>query len=349
MGTLLDRNGSDIHVKQGHVPVLRIDGDLRLHGREKLDEAMIWSFVMMMTNEEEREKLEVELQVDTAYGFKDRARFRTNIYTDASGLGISLRLIPRRIPSWEELGLPKAARDLVYKGRGLFLVTGPTGSGKTTTLAALIRDINEHEYKHIITVEDPIEYIYEDNKCSITQREVPVDTPSFSQGVTDSMRQDPDILLVGELRSMEAMATTLTAAESGKLVFATVHTTSAYQTVERILNTFPAESQGQARFQLAATIICIMSQTLVPKRGGGRVAAVELMIANDAVRASIRESKPYLIQGVIESGSALGMRSLDQHLLELLETGSISYRHAFERCQNPATFEKAAAKYQEAG
>ncbi|MBI4859337.1 MAG: PilT/PilU family type 4a pilus ATPase, partial [Candidatus Riflebacteria bacterium] len=349
MGTLLDRNGSDIHLKQGRRPVLRLDGELTNQDIPPLSGEMMWSLVQLIASPHECDQFEEQMQLDTAYAYKDRARFRTNIYLDQLGISIALRLIPSRIPTWQDVGLPKQGRDLVFKGHGLFLVTGPTGSGKTTTIAALIREINEREYKHVVTIEDPIEFMYKDDKCTITQREVPVDTPSFAAGVLDALRQDPDIILVGEMRNLETMATTLLAAEAGKLVMATVHTTSAYQTVERILNAFPAEQQGQVRFQLAATLVGIVSQVLVPKRGGGRSAAFELMVANEAIRASIRDAKPYLIQNAIETGAALGMRSLDQALVELLDNGAISYESAFEKCQNPANFQKLEAKYKGAG
>ena len=346
MGALLEGGGSDIHLKQGRLPILRLDGELTKYGTRLLTPEVLWSFVNIIAKEEaERDLLATNLQLDSAYAFKDRARFRSNMYNDVGGLGMALRIIPSKIPKWEDLGVPKQARDLVYRPHGLILVTGPTGSGKTTTLASLIRDINEKEYKHIITIEDPIEFMFPDDRSSVTQREVGVDTPSFAIGVVDALRQDPDVILVGELRDIETMSAAFVAAEAGKLVLATCHTTSAYQTIERILNAFPAEQQPQVRFQLAATLNGIISQSLLPKKGGGRVAAIELMIANDAIRASIRDAKPQMVQGAIETGAAVGMRTLDQHLAELLENGKVTYEHAFEKCQNPANFGKLEAKF----
>lgn len=337
LGTLLDRSGSDAHLKQDHSPTLRIDGELTALAMPPLDRPIMLELIALLIGPQERRTFLEVLQFDMAYLYKDRARFRVNLYHDHCGLGIAMRLIPARVPSCQDIGLPDTVRGLV-RPHGLLLITGPTGSGKTTTVASLIRDINEREYRHILTVENPIEFVFQDDRCSITQREVPIDSPSFSEGVIDALRQDADVILVGDMRDPETMSAALTAADAGKMVLATCHTSSAFQTVERILNAFPADQQPQVKFQLASNLTGIVSQVLLPRRGGGRVLAVEILASNDAVRAAIRAGRPQLIQSAMETGSAQGMQALDQHLHELVARGAVSFEHAMAKCQFPQNF-----------
>lgn len=345
MGMLLDQSGSDIHLKQGRTPCIRIHGHLTMVKPEPLTYGLLWGMAEEIAGEKMMPKLIKDLQLDFAYRFKEICRFRANLYWDLNGLGIVLRIIPFKIPNWRALGVPEVVRKLAFKEHGLLLVTGPTGSGKSTTLAALLDDINQTEYKHIITLEEPIEFVHKDSRCSVVQREVPTDTPTFSAGVIDAMRQDPDVILVGEMRGYETMSNALMAAEAGRLVFATLHTTSAAQTVERILNVFPEESQSSARYQLAQNLIGIVCQALMPKMGGGRIAGYEILVANTGIRAALRENKAYAIQSMLETGKQEGMQTLDQHLIDLMEERKISFETAYSYCQDPTRFQKLEAQY----
>ncbi|MBI3890192.1 MAG: PilT/PilU family type 4a pilus ATPase [Candidatus Wallbacteria bacterium] len=344
LAILLDKGGSDLHLHERKQPLIRTDGRLIIAHEKPIDDYNMMAIIEHVTNETERALLFARDDLDTAYNMKALSRFRVNILRDTRGWGMVLRVIPFKIPVWKDLGVPESAHSLVFKPHGLFLVTGPTGSGKSTTLASLIHDVNQTHYKHIVTIEDPIEFVHNDIKCCVTQREVGVDTPSFARGVVDVLRQDPDLILVGEMRDLETMANALLAAESGRLVLATLHTTSCAQTIERIINVFPEEAQNVARSQLANSIVGILSQSLLPKKGGGRIAAFEVMIATESVRNLLRENKPQMLQTSIETGAKFGMRSLDQHLLELVEGGQVAFEDAYAKCQNTKNFKALEAK-----
>ncbi len=344
LAILLDKGGSDLHLHERKKPLLRVDGRLVLGHETEVDKYNLMAMIENVTNGEELAAFLDRFDLDTAYNLKELSRFRVNIFRDTRGFGMVLRVIPFRIPDWKDLGVPEAARALIYRPHGLFLVTGPTGSGKSTTLASLIHDVNQSQYKHIITIEDPIEFVHQDRKCAVTQREVGVDTHSFADGVVDVLRQDPDLILVGEMRDLDTMSNALLAAEAGRLVLATLHTTSASQTVERIINVFPEDHQGVARTQLAHSVVGILSQTLLPKKGGGRIAAFEVMITTESIRNLIKENKPQMLQTSIETGAKFGMKSLDQHLIELVEAGFVEFEDAYSKCQNTKNFKSLEAR-----
>jgi len=272
---------------------------------------------------------------DFAFSFQDKARFRVSVYKQKGFTGVALRLIPWRIRSFEEIGLPESIKPLLHRPRGLFLVTGPTGSGKSTTLATMVDYINTNLDSHIITVEDPIEYYHEHKRCIVTQREVGVDVPTFEEGLRRGMRQDPDVMLVGEMRDLATMEASITAAETGHLVFATVHTTSAENTCNRIIDAFPQEQQEQIRVQLSVTLLCIIAQSLIPKANmSGRIAAFEILVATSAIRNLIRENQTYKINSHIQTGKKYGMMLLDEHLFDLFKAGIVSEEEMFGRCRN---------------
>ncbi|MBI2943874.1 MAG: PilT/PilU family type 4a pilus ATPase [Candidatus Wallbacteria bacterium] len=344
LSVLLDKGGSDLHLHEQKQPLIRADGRLIIAHEKAIDSYNMMAMIENVTDEKERALLFARHDLDTSYNLKALSRFRVNILNDTRGWGMVLRVIPFKIPNWKDLGVPESARNMAFKPHGLFLVTGPTGSGKSTTLASLIHDVNQTQYKHIVTVEDPIEFVHNDAKSCITQREVGVDTPSFARGVVDVLRQDPDLILVGEMRDLETMSNALLAAESGRLVMATLHTTSCAQTIERIINVFPEEAQSVARTQLSNSIVGILSQALLPKKGGGRIAAFEIMIATESIRNLLRENKPQMLQTAIETGAKFGMKSLDQHLLELVEGGMVQFEDAYAKCQNTKNFKALEAK-----
>ncbi|MBI4865590.1 MAG: PilT/PilU family type 4a pilus ATPase [Candidatus Wallbacteria bacterium] len=344
LSILLDKGGSDLHLHEQKQPLIRADGRLIIAHEKAIDSYNMMAMIESVTDEKERALLFARHDLDTSYNLKALSRFRVNILNDTRGWGMVLRVIPFKIPNWKDLGVPESARNMAFKPHGLFLVTGPTGSGKSTTLASLIHDVNQTQYKHIVTVEDPIEFVHNDAKSCITQREVGVDTPSFARGVVDVLRQDPDLILVGEMRDLETMSNALLAAESGRLVMATLHTTSCAQTIERIINVFPEEAQSVARTQLSNSIVGILSQALLPKKGGGRIAAFEIMIATESIRNLLRENKPQMLQTAIETGAKFGMKSLDQHLLELVEGGMVQFEDAYAKCQNTKNFKALEAK-----
>ncbi|MDI6689417.1 MAG: type IV pilus twitching motility protein PilT [Actinomycetota bacterium] len=333
---VLRREASDLHLTVGTPPVIRIHGDLVRLDYPKLTPKDTKEMVYSILTSEQRERLEKNLELDFSYSLPGKARFRVNIYHQRNSLAAAFRFIPVEIKTLEELGLPKILETLARKPRGFVLVTGPTGSGKTTTLAALINIINETRNVHIMTIEDPIEYLHHHKKSIVNQREVGLDTKSFANALKYVLRQDPDVILIGEMRDVETIATALTAAETGHLVFATLHTPDAPQSIDRIIDVFPPHQQQQVRIQLAGTLQGIVAQQLLQTRDGrGRVVAVEVLFATPAVRNLIREAKGYQIYNVMQTGQKYGMQTMDQALADLYRRGKISYEMAMARAIDP--------------
>lgn len=332
-----ERLASDLHLKAGSRPVLRIYGELRPQMEYGIVSAEdMERFFEELTNEEQRRRFREELELDMSYGLSGVGRFRVNVAMQRGTITIVMRRLSFVVPSIEELGLPQVCKELVLKPRGLILVTGPTGSGKSTTLAAMINYLNQREARRIITIEDPIEYLLRDNRCFITQRELGGDTLSFATALKHALRQDPDVILVGEMRDLETIAAAITAAETGHLVLSTLHTAGAALTVDRIIDVFPPHQQQQVRVQLAGILEGVLSQTLLPTiDGSGRVPAVEVMIATPAVRSLIRDAKTHQLPGVIETGQKFGMQTLDQALQALYQQGKVSLEEVMSKAQNP--------------
>ncbi|RKX99627.1 type IV pili twitching motility protein PilT [Candidatus Poribacteria bacterium] len=333
----VEREASDIHIKVGRPPALRIDGELiPIDSFPPLTEEDVEEFINQITTDEQRELLKERKELDFAFGIERLARFRVNIFRQRGTLAAALRLIPFKVKSIKELNLPPVVAELAMKPRGLVLVVGPTGSGKSTTLAAMIDHINSNARKHIITIEDPIEFWHEDKLSYISQRQVGQDTDSFYDGLKYALREDPDVILIGELRDLETIMAAISAAETGHLVLATLHTTSAAQTVDRIIDMYPAQQQHQVRLQLSMTLQGVLSHTLVPRKDGrGRVLALEIMVATPAIRSLIREGKTHMIEAQIQTGAEYGMQTRDQALRKLYLDGLISYETALEFATNP--------------
>ncbi|MEK7193909.1 MAG: type IV pilus twitching motility protein PilT [Patescibacteria group bacterium] len=331
------QNASDLHLGVGRYPTLRIDGNLvPLEQESVLTPELTQNLVFGLLTPEQKEIFLKEKELDFAYSFEDKARFRVNVYYQRGYAAAALRLIPSQIKTVEELNLPPQLHDFTRLSQGFVLVVGPAGHGKSTTLAAMLDEINHNRNEHIITVEDPIEYIFTQDKCIVSQREVRIDTSDFHKALKSILRQDPDVMMVGEMRDPESIATALTAAETGHLVFSTLHTNSASQTIDRIIDSFPAEQQGQISSQLAATLVGIVSERLIPRVKGGRVPACEMMITNAAIRNLIREKKAYQIDLVIETSAQEGMINLNRSLAELVKMGEISLEKAELYSLNPA-------------
>ncbi|KKS25047.1 MAG: hypothetical protein UU85_C0008G0001, partial [Candidatus Wolfebacteria bacterium GW2011_GWA2_42_10] len=317
--TTAQQNASDLHLAVGRRPTLRIDGALvPLQKEAILTPEAAKELVFALLTPEQKENFLREREVDFAYAFEDKARFRINVFYQRGYEAAALRYIPSQIKTIEELNLPPILHDFVKLSQGFVLLVGPAGHGKSTTLAAMLDEINHGQMDHIITVEDPIEYIFAQDKSIVSQREVGIDTPEFHKALRSVLRQDPDVIMVGEMRDAESIATALTASETGHLVFSTLHTNSASQTVDRIIDSFPAEQQQQVASQLAATLVGIISERLIPKIGGGRVPVCEIMIVNPAIRNLIRERKVFQIDLVIETSLQEGMLSLNRSLVNLV-------------------------------
>jgi len=322
----IDKEASDIHLSVGRPVTYRIHGDLVSWGQKSLTPQETEAFTHELTSEEQRKKIAEIGGVDFGFSFKSAARIRVSCFKERGNFALALRPLPNRFYSFDEIGLSEKVIELLGRPRGMILVTGPTGSGKTTTLASMLNYINENMPKHIITIEDPIEFIHPHKKALITQREVGDDVLDFSEAVVKSLRQDPDVILIGEMRDLATMESAIRAAETGHLVFATLHTTGAARTVDRIIDVFPSHQQAQIRIQLASTVIAVISQVLLPKlEGMGRLAAFEIMIATPAIRNLVREGKTYQIVSEIQTGARYGMRLLDDHLRELYEQGLVSF------------------------
>jgi twitching motility protein PilT len=326
---VIKKKGSDLHLQVGLPPMIRVDGALNpVTGAPVLTEETVESLVFAILDDEQKQILLKDKEFDFSFAFGDLGRFRVNAFHERGNLAAALRLIPNEILATEQLGLPKVVEKFADYPRGLVLVTGPTGSGKSTTLAALIHKINHERAAHIVTIEDPIEYTHKSNKSVIVQREVHYDTYSFSAALRSSLRQDPDVVLIGEMRDLETIAAAITIAETGHLVFATLHTNSAAQSIDRMIDVFPPHQQPQIRAQLSNILMAICSQRLVPTIGGGRIAAAEILVATPAVRNIIREGKSHQLDAVIQTGAEFGMQSMDKTLVNLIHAGSITYDEA---------------------
>ena len=333
-------NTSDIHITVGLPPVFRTDGRLVNDGTTVITEEDARSAVAQVATEEQIRELDTVGESDFAVTFLGKTRMRCNVFKQQDHTALALRLLPLTIPSAEQLNLPQVIIDQADKPRGLVLVTGPTGSGKSSTLAALLDHINKNQRRHIITLENPIEYVHQRDKCVINQREIGRDTESFASGLRAALRQDPDVILVGEMRDLETIQTAITAAETGHLVFGTLHTKGAANTIDRIIDVFPAEQQDQIRTQLADVIECTIAQALIPKIGGGRRAAFEIMVANAAVRNLIRTGKTFQIISTMQTSRKQGMQLLDDALSELVIMGQITYEDALEFANDPENIKK---------
>jgi twitching motility protein PilT len=336
--------GSDLHIAVGRPPVLRISGRLRSLDTKVLEPDDTVALMKSITPERNQQELQEVGGTDYGFAFGDAGRFRTSVFRQKGNISMVLRLIPSELLSLEKIGLPTICASLCRRPRGLFLVTGPTGSGKTTTLAAMINYINENLDRHIITVEEPIEYYHQHKKSVIVQREVGLDVPTFAEALRRALRQDPDVILVGELRDLETMEAAISAAETGHLVFGTLHTTGCQGTVNRIIDAFPVSQQEQIRVQLSTNMIAVLSQTLCPKRGGGRIAAYEFMVVTPAISNLIRENKVYRIESSIQIGKKLGMQLLDDHLWELYDKDLIDLEELMDKARNPGDMLEKAEK-----
>jgi twitching motility protein PilT len=334
---VLNRNASDLHITAGASPTIRVRGRLvALEDYPVLTPTVTREVIYGILTNDQRQRLETDWQIDFAYAIPNVARFRVNAYFQRGALGAALRLIPADLQSIDTLGLPSVCHELAHKPRGFVLVTGPTGSGKSTSLAAIIDEINRTREDHILTIEDPIEFLHAHKKCIVNQREIGADAQTFATGLKAALRQDPDVILVGEMRDLETIHTALTAAETGHLVFATLHTQDAPQTVDRIIDVFPAEQQGQVRVQLGVALQGVVTQQLLPTAdGAGRVAACEVLIPTPAVRNLIREGKTHQILSAMQTGSASGMQTMDAALATLVRQGKISQKLAEARSSHP--------------
>jgi len=336
LNLVIDEGASDLHIRVNSPPVLRIHGTMTPLDTEILTPEDSERLMKSITSEVNQQKLQEDGTVDFGFAFGTACRFRVSVFKQKGTIGLVLRAIPNGLMSLEQIGLPPAIKDILFRPRGLVLVTGPTGSGKSTTLASMIDIINQERDDHIITVEDPIEFFHEHKHSLITQREIGVDVPSFAEALRRALRQDPDVVLVGEMRDLETIAAAITAAETGHLVFATLHTTGAAETVDRIVDAFPTDQQEQIRTQLAMTLVCVISQVLLPRIDKkGRVAAFEIMITTPSIAALIRDGKTYRITSDIQTGAKYGMNTLDSHLTRLYSEGKISYGDLITKAKDP--------------
>jgi twitching motility protein PilT len=360
MEEVIERGGSDLHLSAGLPPYIRISGKLTPTEHEPMTPEACQRLIFSMLNNSQRKALEQNWELDCSYGVKGLARFRVNVYKDRGTYAACLRALSSKIPSMDMLGLPPIVRELSEKPRGLILVTGPTGSGKSTTLASMINEINLTRPEHILTVEDPIEFVYEPIKSLVHQRQIGEDTKSFANALRAALREDPDVILVGEMRDLETISLAISAAETGHLVFGTLHTSSAAQTVDRMVDVFPPEQQTQVRVQLSNSLVAVMSQTLVPKANPkpgefGRVMAQEIMVVTPAISNLIREGKTAQIYGAIQTGGRLSMQTLEKVLADLYKAGTISFEAAMSKTSRPEELQRllggspnAAAKEQPA-
>ena len=332
-------NASDLHLSAGLPPMIRVHGDVRRINVDPLDHKQVHDMVYDIMSDQQRKVYEETLECDFSFAVPNLARFRVNAFNQQRGASAAFRTIPSKVLSLEELNAPKAFAELTQRPRGLILVTGPTGSGKSTTLAAMVNHVNENEYGHLLTIEDPIEFLHESKKCLINQREVGPHTLSFANALRSALREDPDYILVGEMRDLETIRLALTAAETGHLVFATLHTSSAAKTVDRIIDVFPAAEKDMVRAMLSESIVAVISQTLLKtKDGQGRVAAHEIMIGTPAIRNLIRENKVAQMYSSIQTSQAAGMQTLDQCLVEMVRRNQVNAAEARMRAVNKELF-----------
>ena len=339
---LWDRQGSDLLLSGGSPPRIRVNGRLLpLEGMAPLTGADIDALARPLLNAEQEATFEEQMDVDFSFSWEDTARLRGSMFTQRGETSLALRIIPARIPTYDELGLPKAAEWLATLPRGFVLVTGPTGSGKSTTLASIIDRINETRAVHILTIEDPVEYVHNHKRSAVSQREVGLDSPSFDRALRSALREDPDVLLIGEMRDIESIQIALTMAETGHLVFGTLHTNDAPQAIDRIVDVFPAWRQEQTRVQLAASLAAVVAQRLVPRIGGGMVAAFEVLVATNPVRNLIRENRSNQLQNVMMTNAKEGMQTLEASLVELIANGTITYEDALGVTARPKELVRA--------
>lgn len=337
----IERKASDLHLQVGLPPILRVDGALiAVGGVQALTDESIAKLIFATLDPEQQKILMKDKEFDYSFAFGELGRFRVNAFHEKGNLAAAFRLIPNEIKTIDELGMPAVMSTFADFPRGLVLVTGPTGSGKSTTLAALIDKINQEKAVHILTIEDPIEFTHKSKRSVVAQREVHYDTFSFATALRSALREDPDVVLIGEMRDVETISAAITIAETGHLVFATLHTNSAAQSVDRIIDVFPAHQQPQVRSQLANILMAITAQRLVPAIGGGRVVAAEIMVANTAVRSLIREGKTHQLDTAIQTGAELGMQTMDRTLAKLVNTGTITYESALEYAVDVREFER---------
>jgi len=332
------QGASDLHLSAGLPPMIRVDGDVRRINLPPLEHQEVHALIYEIMNDKQRKDYEEFLETDFSFEVPGVARFRVNAFNQNRGAGAVFRTIPSKVLTLEDLNLGKVFRDICMMPRGLVLVTGPTGSGKSTTLAAMVDYINDNKYEHILTIEDPIEFVHDSKKCLVNQREVHRDTHGFAEALRSALREDPDIILVGEMRDLETIRLALTAAETGHLVFGTLHTTSAAKTIDRVVDVFPAAEKSMVRSMLSESLEAVVSQTLLKRVTGGRVAAFEIMRGTAAIRNLIREDKVAQMYSAIQTGQAVGMQTMDQCLKELVNKGTISKHIAREKARNPEDF-----------
>jgi len=332
------QKASDLHLSAGLPPMIRVDGDVRRINLPAMDHKEVQALVYDIMNDKQRKDFEEFLETDFSFEVPGVARFRVNAFNQNRGCGAVFRTIPSKVLTMEDLNMGKVFRDISMTPRGLVLVTGPTGSGKSTTLAAMIDYINDNKYEHILTIEDPIEFVHDSKKCLVNQREVHRDTLGFAEALRSALREDPDIILVGEMRDLETIRLALTAAETGHLVFGTLHTTSAAKTIDRIVDVFPAAEKSMVRSMLSESLQAVISQTLLKRAGGGRVAAHEIMRGTAAIRNLIREDKIAQMYSAIQTGQAIGMQTMDQCLMDLVDQRIITKDIAREKARSPENF-----------
>ncbi len=343
---MIEQGASDLHLQVGQPPTLRLSGSMSPLDGPPLKPEDTERLMLAITPDAHVANTKLNGGTDFGFAYAEKARFRVSVMRAKANYGIVLRQIPLKMFGLRDIGLPDKIRELLYRPRGLILVTGPTGSGKSTTLAAMINYINEARDGHIITIEDPIEYFHDHKRCVVTQREVHVDVPSFSEALRRALRQDPDVIMVGEMRDLETIEAAITAAETGHLVFGTLHTNGAAKTVDRIVDAFPANMKDMIRTQLASSLVAVISQSLCKKIGGGRIAAYEIMVTTTSIGALIRENKTFRITSDIQTGANLGMITLDTHLMSLVNRELVSPDEALEKAQDPNVMRE---KFQQLG
>lgn len=333
---MIEAGASDLHLTAGLPPMIRVDGDVRQTNHEPLSPEQVQGLAYSVLNEEQQKRFETQKELDFSFGVKGMSRFRGNAYLQRGCVGLAIRQIPYEIKTFRELGLPTVMEKLATKHQGLILVTGPTGSGKSTTLAAIIDKVNTERAAHIVTIEDPVEYIHQHKKCIVNQREVKADTESFGSALKHVLRQDPDVILIGEMRDQETMAAALTIAETGHLTLATLHTNSTFESINRIVDAFPPTQQNQVRTQLAFVLEGVLAQQLIPRmRGRGRALVTEVMICTPAIRAVIRDDKVHQIYGIMQAGQKHGMQTMNQALFNAVVSKDISMEDALRRSNDP--------------
>ena len=341
---MVQMGASDLHLTAGSPPVVRVDGKLQRLPHDILTSELTKKIAYSMLNDKQRLKFEQNWELDFSFGIENMSRFRANVFMQRGNVAVALRQIPYKIRTFEELGLPKVISEFARLPRGLVLVTGPTGSGKSTTLAAVIDKVNKERPVHIITVEDPIEYLHRHQQALVNQREVYSDTPSFSSALKYALREDPDVVLVGEMRDLETIESALSISETGHLAFATLHTNSCAETINRIVDVFPTNQQEQIRVTLSFCLQAVVSQTLIPKVGGGRVLAMEIMVATPAIRAIVRDDKIHQLYSMIQSGQKYGMKTMNQSLAELYTSGKVTINDAMNHSGDPQELSEMLAR-----